>query len=102
MCICVGNARAGRAKFSGRSAVVVVRGNSSGSSRGCDVVRAESANGCGEAGVDQVSVTVVGLLMIILELTPFTDSRGTYAVGVGPGVRQPHNGSQEDKTLHVD
>jgi hypothetical protein len=62
VCICVGNARAGRAEFSGRSAVVVVRGNSSGSSRGCDVVRAESANGCGEAGIDQVSVAVVGLL----------------------------------------
>lgn len=102
MGICVGNARAGRAEFSGRSTVVVVGWNSSGSSRGCDVACAESANGCGEAGVDQVSVAVVGLLHIILELTPFTDLRGTYAVGVSPGVRQPHNGSQENKALHVD
>ena len=102
MGICVGNARAGRAEFSGRSTVVVVGWNSSGSSRGCDVVRAESANGCAEAGVDQVSVAVVGLLHDHIRIDSIHRFERTYTVRVSPGVRQPHNGSQEDKTLHVE
>jgi hypothetical protein len=98
----VGNARASRAELRWRSAVVIISWDSGGSSRWCNVGSAESANGCGEAIIDQVSVAVVWLLHKQSVMIPFRDHRKTYAVGVTPGVRQPHNGSQNDKTLHVD